>query len=78
MAFERDIPIPAQHRPGGHGNGIEPGRLVLGMTVGDSVFLPTVQHYETFRKQFQRNAKPRGWKLVTRKVEGGWRAWRVE
>jgi len=70
FAIDKDIPIP------GRRNLVKsPLRIALeAMQVGDSIFLDTHEQHE-----FVRGSRKALHPMVftTRKVEGGWRAWRT-
>jgi hypothetical protein len=67
--IERGIPMPAGASPRGLW-----GRIAAQMQAGDSVLCPM----ETNAKTIGGALKKLGHKYSTRKVDGGWRVWRVE
>ena len=52
--------------------------LLLKMCVGDSILVETRQLINSLRASAHDVASESGRKHITKKVEGGWRLWRVE
>lgn len=68
--IEKGIPIPPKRKGG------VPG-LWASMEVGDSVLLEGASQNQATGR-FAPTAKRKGWKFITRKVDGGVRVWRVK
>lgn len=69
MVIEKGVPIPRPYRAR-----TETSRLVGEMQPGDSLLVDT----EDAGRNVKYMGKYRGFKMTMRKMEGGWRVWRVE
>ena len=67
MQIEKGIPL-ARQLPRSEG-----ARLVSGMEPGDSMLTDS----ESTARNMTTMGRKRGWKMAQRKVEGGWRVWRL-
>lgn len=70
VEIENDIPIPPKGTPIPR---TEPGRVAMTMGVGQSVICRTVCEYDTVRTMLKRL----GGRYTSRKMDGGWRVWRI-
>lgn len=68
MVIEKGVPIPQKNGPRS-----AVGRTVEQMEVNDSVLVDTVGKAQNLLKA----GKVRGRKMTFRKVDGGWRIWRI-
>lgn len=73
LKIEQNIPIPAINKATGRAMS-EETRLALKMKPGDSIFCPTGRIYMRIVSAM-RNRKLA---YATRKVEGGYRVWRID
>lgn len=69
MVIEKDVPIPPKHA---RAQGV--AATLSRMQKGDSFLLDS----EDACRHAHGVAKRNGMKITTRKVEGGWRVWKIE
>jgi len=74
MNIDKRVPIPKNLGPYHKGT----KSLLLKMCIGDSIFVETQKDVFSLRALSGLVASESGRKHMSRKVEGGWRLWRVE
>jgi hypothetical protein len=74
MNIDKKIPIPNDHEKYHKGT----QALLEKMEVGDSIFLGTRNEIASIRAQASCYGAKVGRKFTSRKMDGGWRIWRVE
>ncbi len=70
--IEKGIPIPERK------NNTGLATLIRGMEVGDSVFTSSEKHAKYMHQRSYAVLTGTGTKLISRRVDGGWRLWKVK